>query len=122
MGAVLLPDGVFGQGGCIIDDQPDHIVVAIRLPKALVSENHRLLVALTEAAGGSVVNYPPQSAPPPARQIPAWAIVSTLIAAVVLSIVVPSPIFQGTGIFAHAAAKPAAFVSGVPLGFFAPKP
>jgi hypothetical protein len=120
MGAVSLPDGVFSQGGCIIDDQPDHIVVAIRLPKALVSENHRLLVALTEAAGGSVVNYPPQSAPPSARKIPAWAIVSTLIAAVVFSIMVPSPIFQSSG--TYAAAKPASFVTGVPLGFFAPKP
>jgi hypothetical protein len=118
MGAVSLPDGVFGQGGCIIDDQPDHIVVAIRVPKSLISENFALLAALTDAAGGSVAAYPPQRAPP--RQIPAWAIVSTLIAAVVFSIMVPSPIFQGSS--TYAAAKPAAFVTGVPLGFFAPKP
>lgn len=36
----------------IIQEQPDHLVVAIRIPKALINANLHLFAALADCAGG----------------------------------------------------------------------
>jgi hypothetical protein len=38
--------------GCIIEEQPDHLVLAIRVPKATIVSNLSLLGALAECCGG----------------------------------------------------------------------
>lgn len=114
-----LPPGVFDQDGCIIDNQADHIVMTVRLPKSMIRQNYALLVALTEAAGGSIdALQAPQPAAPTKAKTPALF----YAALVLIAIFVPSPIFQGNSIFAHTAPpllKPEPS-STVPMGFFIP--
>jgi hypothetical protein len=124
MPGVLLPRDVLQQDGCIIDNQQDHIVMTVRLPKSMIRENYRLLVALTEAAGGTVEVPAPQSAAP----VPAFSKTWFYAALVVIAIVIPSPIFQGNNIFVQSATAAAADIPAkknvakvrAPLGFFAP--
>jgi hypothetical protein len=35
---------------CIIDEQPDHLVFAIRVPRSVVRDNHAFLAAVLERA------------------------------------------------------------------------
>jgi hypothetical protein len=125
MPGVLLPQAVLHQNGCIIDNQRDHIVMTVRLPKSMVRDNYRLLVALTEAAGGTVEVPAPQVETPVPEPSKRWF----YAALVVMSIVIPSPIFQSNNIFQSATAAPTdlsarrgtnPLASSVPLGFFAP--
>jgi hypothetical protein len=45
---------------CIIQDQPDHLVLALRIPKATVNANIALMIALADFAGDGFVerNFP----------------------------------------------------------------
>jgi hypothetical protein len=124
----FLPPGVFEQDGCIIDNQADHIVMTVRLPKSMIRENYALLVALTQASGGTVdAFHTPQSAERPKEKGTSPWLYAALI---LIAIGVPSPIFQGNSIFAHAAppspivrqlALKQELATSVPLGFFAPR-
>jgi hypothetical protein len=44
------PAGVLQQDVVIIDEQPDHLVLAVRVPKQMILSNHLLLMAVSEAA------------------------------------------------------------------------
>lgn len=49
-GQIMLPAGVLQLEACVIDEQPDHLVLTLRVPKAAILSNHHLLMALSEAA------------------------------------------------------------------------
>ena len=46
-----IPIGVLTADACIIEEQPDHIVLAIRVPRAVIGQNLPLLSALSERTG-----------------------------------------------------------------------
>ncbi len=46
-----IPAEVLALNSCILDEQPDHIVVTLRIPKAAIRDNHALLAALSERCG-----------------------------------------------------------------------
>ena len=45
-----MPAGALQHDMCIIDEQPDHLVLMVRVPKALILSNHAMLLAQSEAA------------------------------------------------------------------------
>ena len=45
-----LPWPLFTNDACIIEEQPDHLVVAIRVPKETIRNNLAFLTALAERA------------------------------------------------------------------------
>jgi hypothetical protein len=50
-----LPLDLLQQDVDIIDDQAEHIVLTLRIPKATILKNHGLLMALSEAACSGTV-------------------------------------------------------------------
>jgi hypothetical protein len=48
--AIMLPKGILQQDFDIIDDQENHIVLTVRVPKNLIRDNQRLWQALSEMA------------------------------------------------------------------------
>jgi hypothetical protein len=46
--AFVLPAGILQQDSSIIDDQHDHLVLTLRVPKEMVRKNRPLLQALVE--------------------------------------------------------------------------
>jgi hypothetical protein len=48
--AIMLPKGILQQDFDIIDDQENHIVLTVRVPKNLIRDNQRLWQALSEIA------------------------------------------------------------------------
>ncbi len=50
-GHVLVPAGALQQDLCIIDEQADHLVLTLRVPKASIKANHAMLLALSETSG-----------------------------------------------------------------------
>jgi hypothetical protein len=46
-----LPAGVIDVDACIIEEQPEHLVLAIRVPRASIRQNMPLLAALAERSG-----------------------------------------------------------------------
>jgi hypothetical protein len=62
---VLLPAAALQQDACIIAEQPDHLVLSIRIPKSKVLSNHPLLMALAERAGETLRENPLPSPPNP---------------------------------------------------------
>jgi hypothetical protein len=46
---IMLPAGVLRPDFCIIDEQPDHLVLTVRVPKATILKHHLMLLALSEA-------------------------------------------------------------------------
>jgi hypothetical protein len=43
-GHVLVAAGALQQDVCIIDEQPDHLVLMVRVPKATILANHAMLL------------------------------------------------------------------------------
>jgi len=50
----------FLSDACIIDEQKEHLVIAVRVPKRLVSENVAFLGALSDCSAGDNVTLAPQ--------------------------------------------------------------
>ncbi len=46
----LLPVGVLREDAAIIDEQPHHVVLTVRVPINWIRDNHALLMALSEIA------------------------------------------------------------------------
>jgi len=57
-----------GVDSCIIEEQEDHLVLAIRVPKATIAANLAFLGALAECCGGV---WSTRSDPPPVGCSPA---------------------------------------------------
>ena len=93
-GKVVLPAGVLQQDACIIDEQAEHLVLTLRVPKAKILSNHLLLMALSEV----VSERDCHNAPPVAAAMPPPPVKSKrrphlgYAAALVVAIMAPSPI------------------------------
>jgi len=48
-GHVLVPAGALQQDMAIIAEQPEHLVLMLRVPKATILANHAMLLALSES-------------------------------------------------------------------------
>ena len=99
----VIPSEILRQDSVIIDDQDHHLVLTLRVPKQLIRSNLPLLMALAEYAGGSAT-WPTAVAPPASpRKTPHWA----YAAAIIVAMLMPSPILMTDSGFANFGQHPA---------------
>lgn len=89
---IALPTASIEHDACIIDEQAEHLLLAVRLPRRFIVENHALMMALSERATGSpavptgtgFARAPPK---PTRRNMVRCGYITALLAAIIL----PSP-------------------------------
>lgn len=80
------------SGNCILEDQGDYLIVALRIPKSVILSNLDMFGALAKYSGGSKETWEFQaSSPPPPRFNPrrAWTVIGFSIALITATLLVP---------------------------------
>ena len=93
---IILPAGVLQLDGCVIAEQPEHLVLTLRVPKETILSYLPLMMALAEQSGGSVKCAAP---PPPPPVVKKYRAHFAAAGAIVVALILPSPFFS-TGIAA----------------------
>lgn len=57
--AAQIPVGLLNHAdACIVEEQPDHLVLAVKIPRAAIRANHALLACLSERVEGPANGRP----------------------------------------------------------------